>query len=203
MCLQGELLGVDYLLSPTGQPLKVDPRLRGDRTCWRMWKRARKKETRESRKTKPLILLCQVSSMTQTSLSPPGLVPTLNLSPPIKSLYLHFVPLHCPKIVLFVSVFFFFFQTVGDSGVPGIKRVDSLAECLVELRKPALSDPQQPAGQEQLLSCYFPSVSCHTCSHLHVFVFSCAVVLSLCLGDQHCCSLAEPAALRQGEAGVF
>lgn len=42
-----------------------------------------------------------------------------------------FVSLHGPHLV---AVFNVFIQAVDNSGVPGIDRVDSLAEYLVELR---------------------------------------------------------------------
>lgn len=107
--------------------------------------------------------------------------------------YLLFLPLHCPQMVLFIC----FFQAVDDSGMPGLDRVDSLAECLVELR----NEPSLVLTNQQVRNIYclatFPSVPCHTCSH-----FSCAFVSSFCSGKQHCCSVAESAGLRQAEGGV-
>ena len=65
------------------------------------------------------------------------------------------------------SIFLFNFFRLWMTGVPGMDRVDSLAEYLV-----ALSGPHQPAGHGHLLSCYFPLVPCHTYSRAYVFVLS-------------------------------
>src|SRR4029434_10343101 len=53
----------------------------------------------------------------------------------VQSLYLHFVPHLFTKFVTHqFFMFFFLSQAVDDSGVPGMDRVDSMAEYLVELR---------------------------------------------------------------------
>src|SRR4029434_11555 len=133
----------------------------------------------------PGLLLPPSSSLTASTMLQPGVQASPDESgvyqfiivcKEVKSLYLHFVPhLFTKSVTHQFLCFFFLSQAVDDSGVPGMDRVDSMAEYLVELA-PALSGPHQPAGQEYLLSYYFPSVPCHTYSHSCFCLFSRAAV---------------------------
>lgn len=97
----------------------------------------------------------------------------------------------------------YFFQAVDDSGVPGLDRVDSLAECLVELRNnPSLALTNQQVRNIQLFLLSLFDLS-------YVFALACffltfsVLYALLYLGEQYCCCLAEPAGLRQEESRVF
>lgn len=64
-----------------------------------------------------------------------------------------FVPLHRPHNVPHFSFVFFgvFFQALDSAGVPGMDRVDSLAEYLVELRnQPSLTLTNQQVRKIQV-----------------------------------------------------
>lgn len=83
--------------------------------------------------------------------------------------------------MLLISIFFFFFfQALDSAGVPGMDRVDSLAEYLVELRNQpslALTNQQVRDIQVSLLSLLDLSyVNTCTC-----FVFSFAMYYMLSL----------------------
>ena len=108
----------------------------------------------------------------QASPDESGLCTFIIVCKEVKSLYLHFVP-HLFTKMCHSSVFMFFFlyQAVNDSGVPGMDRVDSMAEYLVELRHQlSLARTNQQVRNIYCLTTFplCPVIHIHT----HVFVFS-------------------------------
>ena len=99
----------------------------------------------------------------------------------VKSLYLLFVPHLFTKFVTHQFLWFFFLsQAVDDSGVPGMDRVDSMAEYLVELRHQlSLALTNQQVRNIYCLTTFplCPVIHIHT----HVFVFSHGLLCSLSL----------------------
>ena len=203
----GELLGVDYLLSQTGQPLRMDPDSEETENLLEDVQEDEGEEEDEGIEEDQTpddtvmnisnlnlsLSLLDDSNLSISSQPCPGLVPSSSqpassslaaasfqpassslaaasfqpaatfLAAPtmlqpgvpaspdesgvcksmimckeIKSLYLLFVPDLCFQNVSLIC--FFFSQAVDDSGVPGMDRVDGLADYLVELRnQPSLA----------------------------------------------------------------
>ncbi len=112
-----------------------------------------------------------------------------------RNIYICFLSHLTILIMLLNSVFFS--QALDSAGVPGIDRVDSLAEYLVELR----NQPSRPLTNQQVRNIQFSllstSLTCHMLTLAHVlFSHLPCIICSLCLGEQYSCSLAEPAGLR-------
>lgn len=100
-------------------------------------------------------------------------------------MYLFFVPLNHPHNVAYFVFFLFcfgcccFFQALDSVGVPGMDRVDSLAEYLVELRNQpslVLTNQQVRNIQVSLLSLldllYVNTCTCFVFSYAMYYMFS-------------------------------
>lgn len=224
----GELLGVDYLLSQTGQPLKLNPDSKETEDMLEDVDEEEGghegfKDDQTPDFTVPGLLdnvnfsvsfssqPCP-SSENLSSSQPFPSQPAATLIQPDVSLmldsaspdefgvckYIMCKENHCIcSLSHFAELKFcgssLFFQSVDDSGMPGMDRVDGLAEYLVELRNQ--SSHSLTNQQVRNIYCLATGWSLSYIFILARFFFSCAVTFAFYLGKRHCCSVAEPVGL--------